>query len=146
YRARITGNRVTAVQGVLRTPLQEAVLTFYECLREVVRAYGVPTDEEQPRQALWMLLEEGARQLRLTRLVEVLQDILDAYAETPEGDEQFDGPPPPVLYLAATFLYAALQRYAEQPLEPPFWVRLDPLLPVLALTVSRNDVTAEVDG
>lgn len=146
YRARITGNRVTAVQGVLRTPLQEAVLTFYECLREVVRAYGVPTDEEQARLALWMLLEEGARQLRLTRLVEVLQDILDAYAETPEGDEQFDGPPPPVLYLAATFLYAALQRYAEQPLEPPFWARLDPLLPVLALTVSRNDVTAEVDG
>ncbi len=124
YRAQIEDNVVRAATGLQNLAPTEAVRAFAPYLTELVRAYGLADNDDCRRQALWMLLEETVRFLKLPDLRDSLQQLLDACSL------KF-----PALSVVAQFLYPALNK-----------LQVGLPMPIIALALNDNDIEGTARG
>lgn len=131
YRSHIEGNQVRGKIGLANVSLAEWLGELGAYLDEIVRAYNVAAEgtEDAGRayalMALWMLLEEACKGLRLTGTRDAVQELLDTF-------KNYKGIP--VLLLASIYLYPRLSRIIKLSQKIP--------MPLIALGVKDNQIEA----
>jgi hypothetical protein len=126
FRSRIEGNHVRSNIGLINGSLAKWLGGIKPYLNEMIWAYNIPSvDQNLAYVALWVLLEEACRTLKLDEIRDAYQDLLNTF-------ENLSGIP--VLLLVSIYLYPQLDSIAKNSAKIPF--------PIIALKVKDNEIEA----